>query len=615
MRLRVFVLALLLIPLNCYFVAMGEVFYYPLHSTAIVLFYNAINTLFLLMFINAILRRFNKIFLNRGEILTLYIMLCMATSLCGHDMMQILMTSLGHAHWFANEQNQWKEKFFQYLPSWLIVSDKEALYGLYNGGASFFENLKAFWLPMTSWGIFTLILFWCFYCLNCLYKDGWIFQERLTFPVAQIPLEITDEKSHLLKSRLFWLGCAFAGALDIWHGLHFLFPYLPDLQTRWDLSPYIVNLSPPWNAIGWTPLCFYPFAVGLSYFIPTDLAFSCWFFYLFWKLQMVVRSFFGIPPMPGPYQSAQSSGAWIGIGVIALWGARKYMKQVYKGAGRKYLWGFLFGLVSLCIFSALAGMSAWVSALFFLIYFLICVAIARMRAELGPPTHDLYFAGPDWILTSFLGTKLLGNSNLVMFTLFYWITRDYRSHPIGHQLEGFKIASQEKGMKNLNLLYPILYACAIGFVSSFFAFLYIFNTWGLVNKLTNYYGIYLAAEAFNRLDRWLTQPQSPDFLSIRHFSYGFLFVSFLFGLKKVWPFNPFHPVGYAVAGSWTMSHLWFSVFLSWLIKVFLLKFGGLKIYKTYIPFFLGLIVGEFSIGALWIFWGIISKTEVYRFFI
>ena len=41
-------------------------------------------------------------------------------------------------------------------------------------------------------------------------------------------------------------------------------------------------------------------------------------------------------------------------------------------------------------------------------------------------------------------------------------------------------------------------------------------------------------------------------------------------------------------GNWTMSHLWFSLFLAWLLKVCLVKAGGLRAYRRGLPFCFGL---------------------------
>ena len=37
----------------------------------------------------------------------------------------------------------------------------------------------------------------------------------------------------------------------------------------------------------------YPFSIGLMFFTPLDLSFSCWFFWLLTRLQMVVTDMFG----------------------------------------------------------------------------------------------------------------------------------------------------------------------------------------------------------------------------------------------------------------------------------------------------------------------------------
>jgi hypothetical protein len=44
--------------------------------------------------------------------------------------------------------------------------------------------------------------------------------------------------------------------------------------------------------------------------------------------------------------------------------------------------------------------------------------------------------------------------------------------------------------------------------------------------------------------------------------------------------------------------MWLPVCLTWLLKGVLLRYGGLRAYRRALPFFLGLILGEFSAGFL-----------------
>ena len=61
---------------------------------------------------------------------------------------------------------------------------------------------------------------------------------------------------------------------------------------------------------------------------------------------------------------------------------------------------------------------------------------------------------------------------------------------------------------------------------------------------------------------------------------------------------PFHPVGYLVAGSFGLFLMWVPIFVTWLIKSLLLRYGGLSAYRAARPFFFGLIFGEFSAAFL-----------------
>ena len=54
---------------------------------------------------------------------------------------------------------------------------------------------------------------------------------------------------------------------------------------------------------------------------------------------------------------------------------------------------------------------------------------------------------------------------------------------------------------------------------------------------------------------------------------------------------PLHPVGLGIALTNTVSIDWFGIFLAWLIKLLALRYGGIRLYRTLLPFFIGLILG------------------------
>ena len=62
-----------------------------------------------------------------------------------------------------------------------------------------------------------------------------------------------------------------------------------------------------------------------------------------------------------------------------------------------------------------------------------------------------------------------------------------------------------------------------------------------------------------------------------------------------------------------MDVLLMSVFVAWLVKVTLLKYGGARAYRAAGPFFMGLVLGEFILGGLWNLYGTAFGVPVYHF--
>ena len=54
--------------------------------------------------------------------------------------------------------------------------------------------------------------------------------------------------------------------------------------------------------------------------------------------------------------------------------------------------------------------------------------------------------------------------------------------------------------------------------------------------------------------------------------------------------------------------------ISGILKGTILKFGGIRAYRRYVPFFLGLILGDFVIGSTWNILSIILNRPTYTFY-
>jgi hypothetical protein len=640
--LRSLLIAFILIPINCYWVIEMEVIRYSGHPVTISIFFNVIFNIFVLIGLNLILKRISpKFVLSQSELLVIYIMLSLASGIAGHDMLEILVPMLGHAYRFATPENEWSELFFNYLPGWLTVTDESALSGYYNGDISLYtwQQIKA-WLPAVLWwSAFIVALVFVMLCMNVIIRKQWTQSEKLSYPIIQLPLEMTEPNFKLFKAKALWIGFAVAALLDTINGLNSIYPSIPMIPIR--VRNIAVFTEKPWNSMGSIPISFYPFAIGLGFFIPLDLAFSCWFFFWYWRLQNVVGTVLGLRSLPAfPYTNEQASGGYIALAVLALWISRNHLKDAFKKiigykskiddsdepmSYRSAAIGALVGLAfifffaskygaSSLIYKSVAGMSTIVMIVFFAIYYAISVAIARMRAELGTPVHDLHYAGPDQIMVRFWGTRRLGVGNLTFFSLFWFINRAYRSHPMPHQLEGFKLAERTR-TSNKGLVFAMMFAVAWGSLSAFWALIDRGYRLGMETKA---YWPSLSAfgrEPYDRLQNWMTTLSSIDIQQSIFTIVGFFSTIFLMIMRMKFFWWPFHPAGFAITTSWGMNVIWSCLFVSWLLKLSILKFGGLKLHQRAIPFFLGLILGEFTAGSLWSLLGIALGIQTYGFWV
>ena len=63
---------------------------------------------------------------------------------------------------------------------------------------------------------------------------------------------------------------------------------------------------------------------------------------------------------------------------------------------------------------------------------------------------------------------------------------------------------------------------------------------------------------------------------------------------------PLHPLGFLMSLTYPMNRLWFSIFLGWLFKVSITRFGGSDTYRKTTPMFLGLTLGDVFMMAVWL---------------
>ena len=77
---------------------------------------------------------------------------------------------------------------------------------------------------------------------------------------------------------------------------------------------------------------------------------------------------------------------------------------------------------------------------------------------------------------------------------------------------------------------------------------------------------------------------------------------------------PIHPIGYAVGHSFNMDLIWTPMFVSWCLKKVILQYGGIRLYRKAMPFFIGLLLGDYLSGSIFSLIGTLLDIPMYRVF-
>ena len=630
--LRAILLGALLTPLNVYWVIMVEGIWHTGHPTAISLAWNVIFNLLVLLLVNQLLKRFTpRHALTQAEFITIYVMLAIASALAGHDTLQLGIPNLSHGWYFATEANKWEELFHRYLPDFLTVSEPGIIEDWYDGGTTLYtaERLRAWTGPVLWWCAFILALGLVMTGLNILVRKQWTTREKLGFPIVQLPLAMTSEggSGSFFRNRVLWIGIVLGASLDIWNGLHVFFPQIPLIDVRHDGNNYL-DTGPwgaPWSAMGriWLPL--YPFIIAFGFLLPLDLCFAMWFFFIARKLQQVAATAAPIPMFPLlPYLNEQSTGAWMALFIYGMWTGRRYFRDLVVSAlqgkasgevdpqdpmSERGAFGAIgVGMAFIIYFCLKAGMSLLVIIPFFAFTLMLFLALTRMRAELGPPAHEM--AGgmnAGQVLVNIAGTRALGPANLTMFPMFWWLTgRGYRTTPMPHQLEGFYMAEQA-GMDPRRLGLAMAIAFALGSLSAYWSAIHatyihgsgplIWHNNGQWNQLASRLGNDIPASY-----------QAGTFMvvgAVATFGMAWARTRFLW-----WPF---HPAGYALSTLFGIEYFWTCLVIAFFLKLAVLRYGGHQWNRKLLPLMYGIIIGEYCIGAFWSVTSVVLQRPTYDF--
>lgn len=580
----------------------------------------AIFLLLLITLANGGLRKLTRRFsLNGRQLAIVYIMMVVACAIPSWGFVMNLVAIMAGPLYYATPSNHWASVLIPHLPEHLIITEPAASRAFYEGlhpGQSIPWGL---WLvPLAWWLGLALALYLVQVSVAVILRKQWVENERLVYPLTQLPLELTSSEGGpnalgvFWRNPLVWMGFAIPFVFHSLNALHSYFPVVPALSNAWGFS--ILRRH------AWVTMRIYFEVIGLSYLLTTDVALGLWLFPVLTTIEMALLDFYGINTQPPEFVSDpgtppiayQGLGAMVLLVGLSLWRSRSHLRRVFTEAWegstsaeqaqealsyRTAIFGGVAGLVMVLWWLVRSGMNLPTALSFMGVTLLILVGLARVVSQAGLAYGRPPVAVPIVVLRG-LGSAYISRAGLGSFAVAFAWSGDVRTSVVASTANALKIANARK-LPGRQVRIALAVSILIALVASgWFSIRMAYTHGGL--KLGGWQMDGLAPVLYS----WMARLMQTDVrVGVGRFGYmalGGLLYLLLAHLHDNYAWFSVHPIGLTLGLAGPVAWVWFSVFVAWLLKVALLRYGGAKIYHRARPFFLGIVLGSFTAAGLWI---------------
>ena len=101
------------------------------------------------------------------------------------------------------------------------------------------------------WGVFLFLLLWTMLCLSSIVRRPWVDQERVPFPIIELPVMMVQKNNAgaLFSNRLLALGFALTSVLLSVNYLSSMYPSVPGIHlAERDIGTQFF-VTPPWSSV------------------------------------------------------------------------------------------------------------------------------------------------------------------------------------------------------------------------------------------------------------------------------------------------------------------------------------------------------------------------------
>ncbi len=384
-----------------------------------------------------------RLSLPKADLVLIYCMLLMAVTVPTWGLMFFLLGTMVYPYYYATPENRFEDLLHSHISSWMVPQDERAIKDYYEGlprGASI--PWEAWIEPMGYWLAFVGVLCFMLICASAILHRQWSVHERLTYPMMQLPQQMTEggrvgsRLAPFFKSWPMWVGFAIPLLLLSMNGLNFFYPEVPQFRQGSSLSLFNNTVH-----LGFHFKLAY---IGFFYLVDLHISFSIWFFYVLCKLEDGLFNTLGISSTEklSTYEYSQSAdlthqltGAVFVFVLYGLWNARGHLADVLHKAWnpdagsddgeellsyRTAVAGFLASLLFAGVWLWRSGVPAVLVPVLLITGVIFFILVARVVTTAGVATARSPIV-PAYFIISGFGTSILGAKGLVALNFtFIW---------------------------------------------------------------------------------------------------------------------------------------------------------------------------------------------------
>lgn len=501
-------------------------------------------------------------------------------------------------------------------------------------------------LPAAAWLAFAAALYGAMLSLVVIVRRQWMENERLPFPLAEVYASLLPEPGSdpdaaprrsvallpaIVRSRSFWLAAGAVYGIHMLNGAGEIWQQVPRIPLRYDISGLLANGPLAATTYGLKAATVMFTVIGICYFVQSRVAFSLVFFFFIANVVQVTASSVA-DGVTLAMQRDQTVGAIAVFAATFIYTGRKHWLNVARCLIGRPLEGEAEGdafasyrLAGWTLLTCVTAAAAWLTAagspplnalLIVLGVLTMWMVVARVAAESGLIYVQLHMPlHRPWVLAGVgmpeaLATGTTPRGYFLLNLVGSLFAHDLRENATVYAGSGVALASRHptRGRDGRRWLAAWMFvALILGFCVAGASMLVC--EYGFADTLDqtrrsplNAYGVSAAVQAqvLEPTAAFLSPMGGPN-EQHRHWLHvaigGSATAAVSVGYLKYAAF-PLHPIGAVMCWVYSLQNTWFSIFLGWLAKVLVVRFGGAELYRAARNVFIGLVLGEaFAIGS------------------